>query len=255
MTHRIIAMTASRLLAACVLLLPLTACGGRFDRIAFDRPGQSVFVDAEVRGVISTPSTIAGSDRRPVPVNIVCPEPSPDVAKAVGRALEAYVKIPEGPDAGLRFGRSEALLQLASRTVTIQYLRDGLFHACQAYANGAIDHTMYAVLLSGVDDTLVTTALAEVVGSLGTTVTMPAAARAPATLPAAGAQGGAPQPGASADAAVQSAAVTAAATGNVEVARMIRDMHAQFMSTSNFDSLVVGCLDAMARARNGKSEC
>jgi hypothetical protein len=45
---------------------------------------------------------------------------------------------------------------IAMRTQTIQLLRDGLYRACEAYMNGAIDQHQYNVLLLNIDRLMVT---------------------------------------------------------------------------------------------------
>jgi hypothetical protein len=59
---------------------------------------------------------------------------------------------------------------MTERTQTIQLLRDSLYRACEAYANGALSDTTYALLLSRYDDTMVTMLSSELVaGAFGRT--------------------------------------------------------------------------------------
>lgn len=110
-----------------------------------------------------------GKDGRLLPEYVTCAEPSPDVAEAVSTSfstsLAADIKGLKGVDAkaaaSLAFARAEAVAQLTERLATIQLLRDGLYRACEAYANGAITDTTYAVLLSRYDDTMVTLLMGE----------------------------------------------------------------------------------------------
>lgn len=103
-----------------------------------------------------------------------CAEPSPDVAKAVATAtdlsssLAAAVESSEIPAQGKidfagAFSRSnaESLAQLTERLATIQLLRDGLYRACEAYANGALSKASYSVILSRYDDTMITMLIGE----------------------------------------------------------------------------------------------
>lgn len=98
------------------------------------------------------------------PTTVVCAEPSPDVAKAVQSAFNASASLGaagiQGVDgqAALALSRAQAasIAQLGERLATIQLLRDGLYRACEAYANGAISSITYAVLVSRYDDTVVT---------------------------------------------------------------------------------------------------
>jgi hypothetical protein len=66
---------------------------------------------------------------------------------------------------------AEAIVQLTERLATIQLLRDGLHRACEAYGNGAISDTAYAVMLSRFDKTMVTMLLGELAaGAFGRTL-------------------------------------------------------------------------------------
>ena len=107
-------------------------------------------------------ATIASSD--PERGSVVCAEPSPDLAKAVeasfGGSGSVSVDVPaqvSGSAAvSIARARAEAAAQLGERLATIQLLRDGLYRACEAYANGAINELFYALLLGRYDDTMVT---------------------------------------------------------------------------------------------------
>jgi hypothetical protein len=81
----------------------------------------------------------------------VCTEPSPDYAIAFGQKLDgtAKVTLPQGSgEGGLKLETTEVATQLAGRTAGVLALRDGLYAACQAYANGTIGHDAYAMILS-----------------------------------------------------------------------------------------------------------
>lgn len=99
------------------------------------------------------------------PTRIICAEPSPDVAKALQTAFGASLSA-SAPEAGsgagaLSAATAESVAQLGERLATIQLLRDGLYRACEAYANGAISSVEYTVMLSRFDDTMVTMLLGE----------------------------------------------------------------------------------------------
>jgi len=91
------------------------------------------------------------------------------VAKAVSTAFNMSssggVTLPNGvtPEVAVAISRAhaEALVQLTERLATIQLLRDGLHRACEAYANGAISDTTYAVMLSRFDKMMVTMLVSE----------------------------------------------------------------------------------------------
>lgn len=104
---------------------------------------------------------------------VTCAEPSPDVAKAVGQSFNfggslsvqgLPANISPQVAASIARARAESIAQLGERLATIQLLRDGLYRACEAYANGAISPTAYAVILSRFDDTMITMLSTEVAG-------------------------------------------------------------------------------------------
>lgn len=124
---------------------------------------------AEYRTVTRTSVTEASDFGRMMPSAIVCAEPSPDVAKAVSESFQLDSEIAAdiaGKGSGslalaMATQRAEAIAQMTERIATIQLLRDGMYRACEAYANGALSKTDYAVILSRYDDTMVTLLLAE----------------------------------------------------------------------------------------------
>ena len=120
------------------------------------------------------------------PREYLCAEPSPDVAKVVQAAITASgsgaatvtppaggTKVDAQVAAQLAASRSEGLAQLTRRIATIQLLRDGLYRACEAYANGAINREIYSAIVSRYDRMMVTMLLAEMAaGNFGTVVTL-----------------------------------------------------------------------------------
>lgn len=130
--------------------------------------GEVLLTTSALRAIHKTPPLESDAPRA-----IICAEPSPDVAKALSEALSASLSAAGGaapgvaagvsPEAALQFsgGRAESLAQLTERIATIQLLRDGLYRACEAYANGAISKTTYSVLLSRFDDTMITMFMGE----------------------------------------------------------------------------------------------
>lgn len=84
---------------------------------------------------------------------VVCTEPSPDIAKAVSASFFSNIQYNGGTGSpngsgSLSGASAEAVAELAGRTTALLGLRDGLFQACQAYANGAIGADMYALIVS-----------------------------------------------------------------------------------------------------------
>jgi hypothetical protein len=82
----------------------------------------------------------------------VCSEPNPDAVIAFGRSLTASANFADGQgmtaSGNVNTNVTEAATQLAGRTAGVLALRDGLYAACQAYANGTLGHDAYALVLS-----------------------------------------------------------------------------------------------------------
>ncbi len=156
-----------KIVAALVAALALAACAGEGSIFRpFDLgQNQSLSVDAQQR-VVTNVALPAGQDRS----RVVCAEPSPDVAVAIAKSISANLAATVTPPAGgaavdaraeLARSYAQKLTQLGERTNTIQLLRDALYRACEAYANGAITKTTYALMLSRYDSLAVTLALGE----------------------------------------------------------------------------------------------
>lgn len=95
------------------------------------------------------------------PRRIVCAEPSPDVATALSAAMNASLAIDKGgggpSGAGsLGFSTAAAVAQLGERLAVIQLLRDKMYRACEAYANGAVNPTGYVLMLARLDKSMTT---------------------------------------------------------------------------------------------------
>ena len=123
---------------------------------------------------------------RITPASVSCAEPSPDIAIALGEGRSGGVTAsglqtlltppvtvaggaaPTPADINLALSLSsshaEAVAQLGERLATIQLLRDGLHRACEAYANGAITPTIYTLMVSRLDELLVTLLATEIAG-------------------------------------------------------------------------------------------
>lgn len=103
-----------------------------------------------------TPATFTTADVRMITQRartgqIICTEPSPDVAKALSTAAQLTGSGGNGTATGsLGAGgaSAEAALALAGRSTALLGLRDGLYRACEAYANGVIGADAYALVLS-----------------------------------------------------------------------------------------------------------
>ena len=93
------------------------------------------------------------------PLATMCTEPSPDVAVAFGTSIAAQASIAAqggGQNSGsFNASTSEVATALAGRTASVLALRDGLYATCQAYANGALGQSAYALGLSQYGNLLV----------------------------------------------------------------------------------------------------
>lgn len=152
---------AGCLLGAGVLL---AGCGGTARSIGM-ADGEVLITTAEHRAVTRTKRD---------DLQVTCTEPSPDVATIASASFNTGLEGKAGALGGLpnpelsfqlAMARSQALAQLGQRLGTIQLLRDGLYRACEAYANGAIDKPIYAQIVSRYDDVMVTLLLAEFVAT------------------------------------------------------------------------------------------
>ena len=131
-----------------------------FRQFNLDR-GSSVAADATQRAIINTRTHPSSRPGRVNPERIVCAEPSPDVASVVANSFAFSGNIFGKGNAAVTADQAQALAQLAERTVTVQLLRDQMYRACEAYANGAISGTDYSLLMSRNNDAMVTLMLGE----------------------------------------------------------------------------------------------
>ena len=245
--------------AGAAALLALAACVGEGHITEpFDLgKNQSLAIDAQQR-VITNIALPPGQERN----RVVCAEPSPDVmaaiAKSLGAGIAATVTPPTGGtavDARAELARSYAqkLAQLGERTNTIQLLRDSLYRACEAYANGAITKTTYALLLSRYDSLAVTLAMGELAAGAGGRP--PAVIGVGTTGSTTNGQGQNPsvgsQTGATADAGASaaSAAAVAGARGDTEVARTLMLMQEAYLLNNagvDLGPIVSSCVTSLA---------
>lgn len=134
------------------LAATVVACDGTIFK-SFDlRSGQSLSIDARQRLVLVGDRQVGhkqddGTYRRD---RVVCTEPSPDALVAKAAAIAASATNAQVA-ASLGGSFTEAAASIGIRTPTIQLLRDGLFRACEAYMNGAIDKEEYHTILFNYD--------------------------------------------------------------------------------------------------------
>ncbi len=89
----------------------------------------------------------------------MCLEPSPDVVVAFGKTLDGKVSVVAetglNGDQTLKLESKEDARDIAGRDKAVLALRDGLYAACQSYANGTLGHDAYALILSQYGNLLV----------------------------------------------------------------------------------------------------
>ena len=166
-----------RVLLVLPMILAMAGCetAGRTGTVAEVRElsgGKVLLNSPDVRAVWQTEVGRDSQHGKIHPRVISCVEPSADVAKVVGNSFNLgaslSAKLPEGvtPEiaGAIASAQAGAMAQLGERLATIQLLRDGLFRACEAFANGALSDISYAVMLSRYDDTMVTLLASEIAG-------------------------------------------------------------------------------------------
>ena len=167
-------MLKSRKLAAAVLsILAISACQDPqpAKEIVVLGGDDTLLTDASLRTVHKIkPNSRSIAAGRVIPSHITCVEPSPDVATALTKAFSAESTaalsgltggVEPEVAAAVASAQVQSIAQLGERLATIQLLRDGLYRACEAYANGAITETTYALMLSRYDDTMISMLLGE----------------------------------------------------------------------------------------------
>ena len=138
-----------RIVSACLLACLLSACDSPSARVTQLQFGASTTLATTGNLRLVTERPRPGPDGSLLP--IVCTEPSPDYAIAFGQKGGGTLKVtvPQGSGEGsASVETTEAATELKGRTAGVLALRDGLYAACQAYANGVIGHDAYAMILS-----------------------------------------------------------------------------------------------------------
>lgn len=152
----------ARGIAVGVLALALASCqAGTFRTFDLDDGGTSHTMDASQRLLLVTSKGGIEGNRR-----VVCVEPSPDslTSIAASAAVNGQAQIASNPGGGptgnaaanAAAAYSESAAYTGMRTQTVQLLRDGLYRACEAYMNGAIDQAQYNILLVNMSQLMVT---------------------------------------------------------------------------------------------------
>src|SRR5580700_270628 len=141
---------------ACVLSAALGGCAIFADPNAWPQKfpyadSENIAASGNVRFVNDRPRYVPGRGI----VMTMCNEPMPDVSVAFGTSLAAQANITGQGSGGFSAGTSEAALALAGRTASVLALRDGLYATCQAYTNGALGQSAYALGMSQYGNLLV----------------------------------------------------------------------------------------------------
>lgn len=159
-------MNISTIVRSGVILLVIVSISGCISlRRGFDLDdGRSILVSPDERAITSTAVKRTSTPGQIHPVRVICSEPSPDVAKALEKSLQAALSVKGQGEGSFSSSTAEAAIQLAERTASIQVLRDRMHHICQDYANGAISGSMYSVEMGRLNDAMVSLVLGETAG-------------------------------------------------------------------------------------------
>lgn len=155
---------------ACAFLISCTSLNSIYRETNLNESGKSVVLDAQQRVVTNTAALPWDGDKPPryvKPSRIICPEPSPDVASSLSRAITASLESIQADgsktSAEAGYASAQSLAQLGQRLATTQLLRDELADLCRSYANGAISTTNYTLRLAQLDEKMVTLLTAEMI--------------------------------------------------------------------------------------------
>ncbi|AIW21041.1 hypothetical protein F0267_17645 [Vibrio coralliilyticus] len=132
---------------------------------------ESVSLDARQRTIIVQPNHRYSNVNGESLAKVVCAEPSPDALSALSASLAGSANYKDDVAAKLSSAISESAKGLGVRNATIQLLRDGLYRACEAYANGALDEFQYGLTSAKYEDIMVTLLAIEQLTSLNLEVT------------------------------------------------------------------------------------
>jgi hypothetical protein len=142
----------------------------------------AVFTTADIRVVSEREHPVTGR-------KVICTEPTPDVAKALSAAAQLSAKGGNAETGGsLAAGGAsgETVMALAGRSTALLGLRDGLYRACEAYANGALGADAYALILSRYGQLMTTLFLGQDITGAAGTETGAIASSPPATVTVSG---------------------------------------------------------------------
>lgn len=122
---------------------------------------QLIATDSRLRVITNSDTSFFSTTGVVDPKTIICTEPSPDVATTIASSFGFGVSVLGQGSGSLSAQQVEGLVQLGERTAAIQLLRDKMYQTCLAYSNGAISGTTYSMIMSRLDDTIITLSLGD----------------------------------------------------------------------------------------------
>lgn len=138
------------LVVAVALAGTMSACSSQapVQQANLGKTTNGMAMTAEYRWIMSQPR-----EEGKKPASFICPEPSPDVAKAISTALAESLKVdvahPSGVKVGveeaLRYQTAQSIAQLGKRFATMQILDRILYNDCVMAANGMATESTYAM--------------------------------------------------------------------------------------------------------------
>jgi len=153
-----------RLLLIVVIAFALQACSVAPKAYLTQASLQShdvIATDSRLRVITESGQSIFSTTGLVDPKRIICTEPSPDVATTLANSLGVSLSVLNYGSGSLSTQQVEGLIQLGERTAAIQLFRDKMYQTCLAYANGAISGTTYSLIMSRLDDAIVTLSLGD----------------------------------------------------------------------------------------------
>ncbi|MGY0484991.1 hypothetical protein HUK83_13215 [Endobacter medicaginis] len=156
-------MRSPTIIACLLALTAVTGCVPVATRVTFGPLGPHAESQAGTLYATTDASSRLIFTRPMATGPIICSEPSPDLALAFGRIVNGKLIGGNGKinaTAELDTAVTPSMIAMAGRSAGVVALRDGLYSACQAYANHVIGREAYALILSQYGNLLVALASA-----------------------------------------------------------------------------------------------
>ena len=118
------------------MCITLAGCSSTiFKPVSIDtQPTTSFSLDGKRRIVLVTAHGTTTNNKR-----VVCAEPSPDALVGIAASVSGALDIAGEGSAHAAASMAEAVQSIGRGSQTIRLLADGLYRACEAYLNGAIN--------------------------------------------------------------------------------------------------------------------